>query len=139
MAAERVTIQCENQVAEIARLHDEVAAFAASHALSEEILWMANLALDEIAANVIRYAYPENERHHFHVRLALEQGSLVLEVEDEGQAFNPLDRPAPDVDMPIEDRPIGGLGIYLVKQVMDEVTYQRHDGKNLLVMKKRVG
>ena len=68
----------------------------------------------------------------------IEETGAEVEVEDDGLCFNPLDAPEPDLTGPIEDRPIGGLGIYLVKNIMDELDYRRREGRNCLFMKKRV-
>ena len=97
-----------------------------------------NLALDEVVTNVIRYAHDDGRQHPIVVRLALEQGVLTAQVEDDGRAFNPLDAPVPDIGAGIDDRPIGGLGIHLVRSVMTSVEYRREDGRNVLTMKKRL-
>ena len=68
----------------------------------------------------------------------LEDGELVAEVEDDGTPFNPLDVPAPDVTRPIEDRPIGGLGIHLTKKMVDGIDYSLRDGKNVLRLRKKL-
>ena len=63
---------------------------------------------------------------------------LRVEVEDDGHPFNPLDRPAPDLSKPVNERPIGGLGIYMMRKALDGMDYRRADGKNILVMIKRL-
>ena len=98
-----------------------------------------NLALDEVVTNVIRYAHDDDGRQHqIVVRLALEQDVLTAQVEDEGRAFNPVEAPAPDIGASIDERPIGGLGIHLVRSVMNSVEYRREDGRNVLTMKKKL-
>jgi anti-sigma regulatory factor (Ser/Thr protein kinase) len=72
------------------------------------------------------------------VDLVLEDGVLRVEIVDEAAAFDPLARPAPDTDQALEERPIGGLGIHIVKQLMDDVRYRREGGKNVLTLTKRL-
>ena len=71
--------------------------------------------------------------------LALEGGRLTIDVSDDGIAFNPLDATPPNLDLPIMERPVGGLGIHIVRTVMDHVEYQRRDGHNVLTMRKTIG
>ena len=71
--------------------------------------------------------------------LALEGDELTIRVEDDGRAFDPLQAPPPDLDLPLEERPVGGLGIHIVRSVMDAVEYQRRGGRNVLTMRKTIG
>lgn len=121
---------------ELARLGPLAHEFAGRHHLPEPVSSAVHLALEEVVTNAICHG---DDGHRGIVRIDLEcSGSEVtIVVEDEGKPFDPLRRPDPRVDLPIEDRPIGGLGIYFVRQLMDDVAYVRVDGKNRLVMKKR--
>ncbi|HXW06422.1 MAG TPA: ATP-binding protein [Vicinamibacterales bacterium] len=98
-----------------------------------------NLALDEVVTNVIRYAHEDDGRQHpIVVRLALEGDVLTAQVEDDGRAFNPLEAPTPDTGAGIDQRPVGGLGLHLVRSVMSSVEYRREDGRNVLTLKRKV-
>jgi anti-sigma regulatory factor (Ser/Thr protein kinase) len=127
-----------NDRAEVERLSRLVEAFGEAEGLPPDAIFSVNLALDEVVTNIIRYAYDDGERHSIVVRLAFEDGVLSAQVEDDGRAFNPLEMPPPDINASIEDRPIGGLGIHLVRSVMNSVEYRRDDGRNILVMKKNL-
>ena len=97
-------------------------------------------AIDEILTNVAAYAYGDGTGP-VSLRIGLQSNprTVVLECVDSGKAFNPLDRDVPNtISLPADDRPIGGLGIYLVRKLMDDVTYEYRDGKNVLVLKKRI-
>lgn len=72
------------------------------------------------------------------ISLTLDDGSVVLCVEDDGPAFDPLAAPEPDLDAPLEDRPVGGLGIHLLREMMDTLDYVRRDDRNRLILRKRV-
>lgn len=95
------------------------------------------LALDEAVTNVIQYAYP-GTTGDIHIDVACENKQLKITITDKGIAFNPLENKEPDVTLPLEERPIGGLGIFLVKQLMTDVSYQRSDGYNILKMTKDI-
>ena len=97
-------------------------------------------AVDEILANVANYAYGE-ESGPVTLRVGLEDEprTAVIRFTDSGVPFNPLEKEVPDsISLSADDRPIGGLGIYLVRKLMDEVAYEHREGKNILVLKKRI-
>jgi serine/threonine-protein kinase RsbW len=96
------------------------------------------LALEEIFMNVVMHGSPEGGVPRVEVSLALCDGCLTLKIEDDGPSFDPLSLAAPDVTASLEERRVGGLGVYLVRQVMDAVSYQRLGGRNQLSMTKRV-
>ena len=134
-----ISLTLVNQLSEVAKLAPFVEAFGVAEGLDREVVFNINLALDEVVTNVIRYGHEDDGREHpIVVRLALDGGVLTAEVEDDGRAFNPLEAPAPDLNASIDDRGIGGLGIYLVRSVMSSVEYRREDGRNVLTMRKNL-
>jgi serine phosphatase RsbU (regulator of sigma subunit)/anti-sigma regulatory factor (Ser/Thr protein kinase) len=139
MMEDRLSVSLTNNRSEIERVGELVEAFGARHDLPPPVVFAVNLALEETLMNVISYGYGDNAEHQIQVRLALDQGEVRAEVEDDGAPFNPLEAPVPDVSRPIETRPVGGLGIHLTRQVMDGLEYRRQGNKNLLIMRKRVG
>jgi len=95
------------------------------------------LVSEEILVNIINYAYPEREGS-FEVNCTPEENNaLKVRITDWGVPFNPLSLPDPDVNLPIEEREIGGLGIYLVRRNVDEVSYERQNDANILTFVKR--
>jgi serine/threonine-protein kinase RsbW len=131
-----LSVTAKNDLAELARVSHLVEDFGARHALSPPLIFEVNLALDEVLTNVISYGYDDHGTHNITVRITLRARELVLEVEDDGRPFNPLEVRPPAVDQPVEQRPVGGLGVFLVRKMMDELEYRRVHGKNLLVMRK---
>jgi anti-sigma regulatory factor (Ser/Thr protein kinase) len=97
-----------------------------------------NLALDELFTNIISYGFRDDLEHLVDIRIMRENGTLTLCVEDDGIPFNPLKTkkiaPARDID----NCNIGGLGLHLVKKLMDQVCYERYEGKNKLTLKKTI-
>jgi anti-sigma regulatory factor (Ser/Thr protein kinase) len=124
-----------DEISRLGRLVDE---FAAAHGVTEDDVAAVHLALDEIVVNVIRYGHDDGGEHPILVVLTLDRPALTIRVEDDGRPFNPLEAPAPDLTLSLEERPIGGLGIHMVKMSMDEVAYRRDGDRNVLTMTKRV-
>jgi anti-sigma regulatory factor (Ser/Thr protein kinase) len=96
------------------------------------------LCLEEHITNVIQYGFGDSGLHEIVVSLALDQDCLVVEVKDDGKAFDPLKNPEVNTSVPLEKRPVGGLGIHLMRRFMDELKYRRTSGQNVLTMRKRL-
>jgi anti-sigma regulatory factor (Ser/Thr protein kinase) len=135
--SEKITVELKNELIEIGRMSQIIDEFCASNKLPPETAFALNLSLEEILTNIIRYGYDDNDEHIIHVRLNLYQGQTYIEVEDDGKPFNPLEVEPPDIHIPLDERPIGGLGIHLVKNHMDSLQYKRKEGRNLLIMRKK--
>ncbi len=133
-----VFITLDNRLSELDRLADEVERFGEAHGFSPRTTYQIRLALDELLTNVISYGYHDQERHEIGVRMRLEDGRLAIELMDDAAPFNPMEAGLPDLTCPVENRRIGGLGIHLVKKVMDRVRYERKEGKNLLMLVKTI-
>ncbi len=127
-----------NRSSELQRLASELERFAQNHRIPEPDIHAFSLSLDELVTNTIAYGYDDQGPHEIRVRLTLANGRLSAEVEDDGRPFNPLTAPQPDLTSAVEDRPVGGLGIHLVRSLMDHVDYRRESGKNHLMMRKQL-
>ena len=127
-----------NRVDEIGAAAQLVQDFGARQGLTTAVIHDLCVAFDEALSNVVKYGYRDDARHEISVRLSIAGPHVVAEVEDDGIPFDPLSAPAPRLEGGIDERPIGGLGIYLLRQLMDEVHYVRRGGLNVLVMKKRI-
>ena len=129
----------KNQVTELGPLADNIDLFVQTHGLPSKLAHEVNICLDEIVSNVINYGYPDGGEHLMEIRLALTPEGLITEVEDGAKPFNPLNEAKePDVGKPLEEREIGGLGVFLVKKLMDEVSYTRCGDRNILTLTKRI-
>lgn len=125
-----------NDLSEIPRMAARVEEFCVARKISGKIVYRFNLSLDEVLTNVISHGLTQG-RHEIAVSVALDDGNLVANVSDDGPAFDPLSAPAPDIRAPIEERKIGGLGIHLLRTLMDAVEYRRADGRNHLTFRIR--
>lgn len=128
----------ENQIEQLAGVATFVEELGEELGLSVEHVFNFNLVLEEAMTNVIMYAYPEGETHEIWLTAIEQDGVVTFRVEDEGKAFDPTAVPDADVTLSAEERAIGGLGIFLIRQLMDEVEYQRVNGRNQLTMKKKL-
>ena len=98
-----------------------------------------NIAIDELFGNIAHYAYnPKTGSSIVRIEVLQEPLSVVVTFIDNGKAYNPLAREDPDVALAAEEREIGGLGIYMVKKSMDEISYEYKDGQNILRIKKKI-
>ena len=99
---------------------------------SGDLTFRISLVIDELAQNVVAYSY-EDESGNVEVEVTSEPEAIIIEIIDEGHPFDPLtEAPEPDLTSPIEDRPIGGLGVHFTKTLMDDIEYRRESGKNRL-------
>ena len=92
-----------------------------------------DMCAEEIYANIMFYAYPD-KAGDIEAELKKTETGIILEFRDDGIEYNPLEKPDPDIGLPPEERPIGGLGIYMVKEMTDEISYKRADNKNILTL-----
>jgi anti-sigma regulatory factor (Ser/Thr protein kinase) len=97
-----------------------------------------NLALEELITNTIFYGIQDDQPHTISVKFSLTENALNIEIRDDGIEFNPLQLPDPDLEIAAEERQIGGLGIYLVKQVMDRFEYSREEPYNIVTLTKKL-
>ncbi len=126
----------KNDLAELQRLSNEAETFAHKNAIGDTEMFNLLLVLEEVITNIISYGCSPDSEHLIRVSIALENGSISLVISDDGRPFNPLETPMPDLDLPLEDRPIGGLGIALFRSIMDSVDYQRTNNHNILTLKR---
>lgn len=134
---ESVSLKIAPELDQLERITAAVEEFAERDDWPPDLTFKVNLVLDELSVNVVNYGGNASE---IEVSLASDGDQVRVEIADDGKPFDPLhEAPEPDIDAPLEDRPIGGLGIYLVREMMDELYYSRENGKNRLAMVKRKG
>lgn len=132
------TIILANDISEIGRLYEFIEEIGSEFSLSPEIVFNLNLVLEEAVVNIINYAYPKEEHQSIYLSARLHEGSIILVLTDTGKEFDPTAAPEADVTLSADERQIGGLGIFLIRQIMNEVKYERIEGKNVLTLEKKL-
>ena len=136
MNEETLEISLVNDLKEIARVAEQIDEFCASQDLTSEVAYAVNLALDEILTNTISYGYDDDEPHRIEIIVSLEAEVLVIVIVDDSGAFDLSNAPTPDTGASLEERPLGGLGLFLVHQMIDSVEYRREGERNIVTLKK---
>jgi sigma-B regulation protein RsbU (phosphoserine phosphatase) len=131
-------IVLRNNIEEIARMQGFIDELVAELCLTTEDAFNIHLALEEAVSNVIMYAFPEGEQHDITLAVRHVDDTLIFRVIDAGREFDPTLQPDADVTLSLEQRPIGGLGIFLIRRIMQRVEYHRIDGNNILTMVKSI-
>jgi len=125
-----------NKLSESERLSKIIEELAEENNLSPKFVFEINVALDEILTNIVSYAYNDKAEHKILVRLFFPEDGLKIQIEEDGIAFNPLERAEPDITKSVMERPIGGLGIHMVRKLINELSYKRENNKNILTLIK---
>ena len=131
-------LELHNDIKQISLLAEFIEKIAEEKQLDEILAMNLNLALEEAVTNVILYAYPKGTDGLVDIDAILKENSLEFIITDSGVPFDPTAAPEADVTLSADERPIGGLGIFMVRKLMDEVHYQRLDEKNVLKMTKNI-
>jgi anti-sigma regulatory factor (Ser/Thr protein kinase) len=130
-------IEIKNHQQEVERLAEIIEENENEFGLSPKSIYEINLSLDEIITNIISYAYTDSSEHIINVTFYREDSYLKIAIDDDGVPFNPLEAKVPDLESPIEDCPIGGLGLHLVRKMMDDVSYRHDNNRNILTLTKK--
>jgi serine/threonine-protein kinase RsbW len=138
MAKNKVSFKLKSNLSELDVLCQNLEKFGKSIGLSKKSIFEANLALDELFTNIISYGFDDKNEHTIKITISLQNEDLIFNIEDDGIPFNPTNVETPDLECTIEECRIGGLGIHLAKNLMDEVCYQRCNDKNILTLKKNI-
>ena len=136
-----LSIEIVNKRTEIPRLAEIAERFGRAHQLSDDDVANIQLVLDEMVINVIRHGYEDvGDRavHHISITLQLRADVLTIELKDMARAYDPREAPAPRFDLPLEERGAGGLGVHIVKSIMDTIDYRRERGQNIVTMTKNL-
>lgn len=134
----RVTLRARNSREALAPAGRAAEDWLRSHRAPPACIYLTLLAIEELATNCIKYAYDDDRQHEIEIELALTPRALTIAVIDDGHPFDPLAVPPPDMHPEIEDRPIGGLGIHVLRTLADQMTYERRDETNRVTLTKQI-
>ncbi len=131
-------IEIHNQIEEISRINDFLEKLGEEWGLSASLLLSLTLVMEEALTNIISYGYEDGKSHRIEVHFTKLHEALSICIIDDGLEYDPTLRPDPDINLSAEEREIGGLGIFLIKKIMDQVHYKRKNGRNYLTLNKKL-
>ena len=125
-----------NDLRELAAAAERIGEFCSVHGIPPATAYAVSLSVEELLTNTISYGYEDGGEHHIDLVIRLDGDVLAVEISDDGIEFSPDSAASPDTNASIEDRPIGGLGIFLTRKMMDSVDYRRDAGRNIVTLTK---
>jgi sigma-B regulation protein RsbU (phosphoserine phosphatase) len=134
--AEMLELELTNQLTQIDRVNEAFSTFATERHVDQSVIRQFKLVFDELLNNTITHGFQDDEEHVIRVSLRLSDDRLTVAIADDGAPFNPLKFGAPMVEASIEKREVGGLGLHLVRNIMDEVRYRREEDENVVTVVK---
>lgn len=137
MSAE-TTLRLRNDFGELSGAAETVSQFLESNEVAPDVVFAANLAVEELVTNIIKYGYDDQDAHEIAVKLSITDKVLRIEISDDGHEFNPFSMPEPDTTLPAEERGIGGLGIHFVRNMLDSYSHSWRDGQNIVTVTKKL-
>ena len=136
MQSHKYSFELKSDLSELETLCQHLNKFGQVTGLSEACITDINICLDELFTNTISYGFEDDLEHVVRFTMNLDNNVLTLIIEDEGIPFNPLEKKDPEIPADLIDVRIGGLGIHIVRKLMDDIRYKRKRGKNKLTLKK---
>ena len=130
------SIKIINDLKQITTVIEWFEAFAMENEMPFAFIQKINIAFDELLNNIISYGYDDDDVHEIDVKIELRGERFIIIISDDGIPFNPFKKDPPDTMLTVEERMIGGLGIHLVKKLMDEYEYKRRINKNIITLIK---
>jgi anti-sigma regulatory factor (Ser/Thr protein kinase) len=138
LAKGRISIELKNKLSELDTLHENLEKFGKAIGLPEKCLFEIDLALEEIITNIISYGLLPSADQCIQVTMSHEGKKVIIQIEDCGVPFNLLKAGPPDLECSLEESKVGGLGIHLIKRMMNDVVYERCGDKNVVILKKNI-
>lgn len=114
----------------------ELADWLRTHEVSTAASVVAHMGIEELVTNCIKYGFDDKVPHVIEVTVHVDDSRLTASIVDDGRPFDPLGAPAPDLSLPPDQRPVGGLGLHLVRSMSDRMTYERRDDRNHVTIEK---
>ena len=136
MVSHSYSFELKSDLSELETLRQQLNKFGQITGLSQTCTTDINICLDELFTNIVSYGFADDQEHIIRFTINLDNKVLIFEIEDDGVAFNPLKKKDPEVPADLMDARIGGLGIHIVRKLMDDIHYQRKRGWNSLTVKK---
>ena len=138
MSDAALNLSIRNDIREIAMVAEKITSFCTEQGLDNEIAYAVNLGVEEIIAHTISNGYEDEDIHGIEIVLDKSEREIMVFVVDDSSAFDVSTVQEPDMEQPLEERTTSGLGLFLVRQMMDGITYQRFDGCNIVTLWKKL-
>lgn len=132
----RRIIHIRNSAAELERANQEIARYLESEGLAHHLIQAVSLGLEEVVTNILKYGYDDQREHQIEITLQVTDSRLRLIIVDDGHEFNPLDQAQPDLAKSLDEREPGGLGIFFLGTLFDNIQYRRENERNSLTLVK---
>jgi len=133
---EVLSFTLDNNLDQLDNLHAMTKGFGDVHGLGKRTIFETNLVLEEVFTNIIAYGHGDKNGHQVQFSLEYNKNCIIIHIEDDGIPFNLLETDPAELDTGLEHRSVGGLGIHLIRNFMNDVTYQRIGSKNVVTLKK---
>jgi len=138
MVSQEYKFELKNYLSELKALHQHLNDWGGDIGLPAVSILRINICLDELFTNIVSYGFDDDLEHIIIFTLSGDNNLVVINIEDNGIPFNPLEKIDPDFPDNVESANIGGLGIHIIRKLMDNVSYERKQGKNKLTMRKNI-
>lgn len=138
MLTDKYSFNLKSDLSELKSMSHQLTYFGQVHGLPEILMSEVNICLDELFTNIVMYGYKDDSEHVIRFRINLNGNALLLIIEDNGLPFNPLMKKDSELPADLDKAKIGGLGIHIVKKLMDGIWYKRKRGRNKLTLKKYI-
>lgn len=136
MTSKKTQLTLKNDLQELPSLCKRVQAMLAPLIPDKRTRYQIEVVIEEVFANIVAYAFDDCSAHAIGITVDVKGGAVVIRFEDDGRAFDPLSADPPDYSKPLCDRHEGGLGIHMIRKMVDTIRYQRQDDKNILTLHK---
>ena len=138
MTDSSASFKLKSNLSELNALFKNMEIFCVRLGLSNRCKCEMDLVLEELFTNIISYGYTDEDEHWIEITISIKDNMITLRIEDDGIPFNPVELEDPDLDSPMEERGIGGLGVHLTKHFTEDIVYERRGNKNILTLRKTV-
>ena len=138
MVLQEYIFELKNELSELKALNQYLNIWGGDIGLPPDSILRINICIDELFTNIVSYGFEDNVEHYVKFTLKGDNEFVIINIEDDGVPFNPLEKIDPDFPENVESAKIGGLGILIIRKLMDNISYERRQGKNTLTMKKNV-
>ena len=138
MTAQEYKFELKNELSELKSLNQHLNNWGGAIGLENDSIARINICLDELFTNIVSYGFDDDQEHMVKFTLNGDRSFVIINIEDDAKPFNPLEKVDPDFPENVEEAKIGGLGILIIRKLMDNVNYERSQGKNRLTMKKNI-